>query len=203
MERTSTEYLIEREQYDQFSKDSIIYSLFNTENNMSSLRNINHEELGVCNIYNQFFFLSWDDMYEMMNNQPGDYTSFKRDLEALENGTGNKSRYVNTKIEEIGLENFSKEAQFVYKLAREIIKETLPYREECNRDPKYREYQICNWDCGWYQIKGLIEYIIKSSSASSEFKDKIRDYKKVFDEAYNDLSNKMRPLVYELGFLYK
>lgn len=188
--------------YQEWLNESLIYSLFNTASFQTSLREVicQGEE---CNIYNQFFFLSWDDMYGMMNNQPGDYTSFKRDLEALENGTGNKSRYVNTKIEEIGLENFSKEAQFVYKLAREIIKETLPYREECNRDPKYREYQICNWDCGWYQIKGLIEYIIKSSSASSEFKDKIRDYKKVFDEAYNDLSNKMRPLVYELGFLYK
>lgn len=94
--------------YQEWLNDSLIYSF------QTSLRETvcQAEE---CNIYNQFFFLSWDDMYEMMNNQHGDYTSFKRDLEALENGTGNKSRYVNTKIEEIGLENFSKEAQFVYK----------------------------------------------------------------------------------------
>ena len=45
-----------------------------------------------------------------------------------------------------------------------------------------------NWDCGWYQIKGLLkEY----------FADDLAD----FNDLFKQLSDKMRPCVYELGFL--
>ena len=50
------------------------------------------------------------------------------------------------------------------------------------------EYHINTWDAGWYQIKGILNEYLKE------------DYKE-FLELYKILEEKMRPMVYELGFL--
>ena len=50
------------------------------------------------------------------------------------------------------------------------------------------EYQIMNWDCGWYQIKALAKEYDKA-----EYEE--------FVKLYKALENKMRPMVYTLGFL--
>ena len=53
---------------------------------------------------------------------------------------------------------------------------------------EHPEYQILNWDCGWYQIKGMLkEYM------PNEYKE--------FTNVYKKLADKMQPMVYELGFL--
>jgi hypothetical protein len=92
-------------------------------------------------------------------------------------------RYVYKLLENISL---STEAQIVLDEARKIIIKTFEYREIFNQ--QYPEYQIMNWDCGWYQIKAILkEYFIEDLNA--------------FSELFKNLSDKMRPLVYELGFL--
>ena len=80
----------------------------------------------------------------------------------------------------------STEAKAVLDKAKELVIKTFEYREMFYQ--QYPEYQILNWDCGWYQIKGLLkEY----------FPDDLVE----FGELFKKLSNKMRPCVYELGFL--
>lgn len=87
------------------------------------------------------------------------------------------------KLQEITL---TSEAQSVLDKASEIVRKTFKYRELFNSE--HPEYQINNWDCGWYQIKAL---------AKEYAKEDLNDFK----ELYNTLANKMRPMIYELGFL--
>ena len=57
-------------------------------------------------------------------------------------------------------------------------------------DEDNENYQINNWDGGWYQIKAL---------AKEYAKDDFEEFKTL----YKKLSDKMLPMVYELGFLRK
>ena len=92
-------------------------------------------------------------------------------------------RYVYTILKGIEL---SKEARNVLDKAIELTRKTFKYRLLFNDE--HPEYQILNADCGWYQLKALIkEYM------PNELKE--------FQKLYKDLSDKMRPMVYELGFL--
>jgi len=117
----------------------------------------------------------------------------KSEIESLANEFNNddcysdvhtsEDRFVYKKLQEITL---TSEAQAVLDKACEIVRKTFKYREIFNEE--HPEYQINNWDCGFYQIKAL----------AKEFaKDDLNEFK----ELYKKLADKMRPMVYELGFL--
>ena len=94
-------------------------------------------------------------------------------------------RYVYNLLQGITL---SEEAQAVLDKAREIVRKTFKYRKLFNEE--HENYQINNWDCGWYQIKAL---------AKEYAKEDLEEFKTL----YKKLSEKMLPMVYELGFLRK
>ena len=94
-------------------------------------------------------------------------------------------RFVYQKLQEIEL---SPEAQVVLDKACDIVRKTFKYRELFNEE--HPEYQINNWDCGWYQIKALTKEYVKED---------LEEFKKL----YKALADKMRPMVYEVGFLKK
>ena len=86
-------------------------------------------------------------------------------------------RYVYKILKEITL---SKEAQDVLDKAIELTRKSFKYRELFNQE--HPEYQIMNWDCGWYQIKAVLkEYFAQDL--------------KEFQELYKILADKMRPMV--------
>ena len=94
-------------------------------------------------------------------------------------------RFVYKKLQEITL---SEEAQAVLDKARELVKLSFNSRDLFNQ--MHPEYQINCWDAGWYQIKSLL-------------KDFHKDDLEEFNKLYKKLEDKMRPMVYELGFLKK
>jgi len=171
------EYLAPNENhpaYKEFENDSIIYSLFHSASNQSSLRDVEYKGK-KWDIKNEFFFMG------------------KKEIETLANENGNddcyadvhtsSERYVYTILNGIEL---SVEAQAVLDKAREIVRNTFKFRSLFNEE--HPEYQINNWDCGWYQIKAMAkEYAMPDL--------------KQFGELYKKLADKMRPMVYELGFL--
>ena len=69
-----------------------------------------------------------------------------------------------------------------------MTRDSFKYREQFATD--YPEYQINNWDCGYYQQKGLWTLYLQ-------------DDFQLFKTLFAKLANKMRPMVYELGFLKK
>ncbi len=160
--------------YNEFVNDSLIYSLFHSSSNQSSLRNVDYKGK-KWDIKNEFFWLSNKEIESLANTNG--FTQTYNDART------SKERYVYNKLQTITL---SPEAQAVLDKANEIVRNTFKYREIF--DQEHPEYQIMNFDCGWYQIKAVAKQYAKS------------DYDE-FVKLFKALENKMRPMVYTLGFL--
>lgn len=160
--------------YNEFINDSIVYSLFHSSSNQSSLRQIEYKEK-KWDIYNEFFWMSKAEIMQLANDN-----NFS---ECYNDARTSKDRYVYKKLQTITL---SAEAQAVLDKANEIVRNTFKYRGMFGSE--HPEYQIMNWDCGWYQIKALAKEYKKS-----EYDE--------FSILFKKLEEKMRPMVYELGFL--
>ena len=132
-------------------------------------------KLGNDQLKNEFFWMSKQEIEDLAN-------TYKNDDCYADVHTASE-RFVYQKLQEIEL---SPEAQAVLDKANEIVKKTFPYRNLYN--DSHPEVQINNWDCGFYQIKMLC-------------KEYMPDLLKEFKEIYKALADKMRPMVYELGFL--
>lgn len=175
------EYCFPNENHPKFIKylhDSVIFSLFHSgagqASCQTSLKNIECKGQ-FYNIKNEFFFMSKNKIMDLANQYNFDYT--------YNDARVSDERFVYKKLQEIEL---TKEAQDVLNKAIELTKKSFKYREMFNQE--HPEYQIMNWDCGWYQIKAVL-------------KEYFPDDLKEFQELYKILADKMRPMVYELGFL--
>lgn len=169
--------------YPRFEADSIVYALFNTASNQSSLRQIDYNGK-KWNIKNEFFWLSRNEMLELarageMNKE------VEQDIELF----GEKERYVYEQLQKEEIKaNLSDKAKEVLAKATELLKESFKYRKDFAYN--HPEYHINTWDAGWYQIKGIL-------------KEYMPDELKAFSGLYGEFADELRPLVYELGFLYK
>lgn len=132
-------------------------------------------KLGNDQLKNEFFWMSKSEIESLANE-------FNND-DCYSDVHTSPERFVYKKLQEIEL---SPEAQAVLDKASEIVRKTFKYRELFN--DIMPEAQINNWDCGFYQIKLLC-------------KEFAPDLLKEFKDVYKQLADKMRPLVYELGFL--
>lgn len=72
--------------------------------------------------------------------------------------------------------------------SKELVEKSFKYRGMFNEEEP--RYQINNFDAGWYQIKGMLKAYMPN-----ELKE--------FNEMYKSFANRLKPLVYELGFLKK
>ena len=162
------------EKFNEFVNDSVIYSLFHSSSNQSSLRQVEYKGK-KWDIKNEFFWMPKDDIMDLADSS--DNTDCYNDANTSED------RYVYKHLKTIKL---SKEAQAVLDKATEIVRKTFPYRTLF--DEAHPEYQINNWDCGWYQIKALAKEYMPE------------DFEQ-FKVLYKQLADKMRPVVYEVGFL--
>lgn len=126
---------------------------------------------------NEFFWMSKDEMLNLANENNNNelFTDARTDTD----------RFVYKFIEEHKSE-FSAEALEVLQAAKDLVHKSFKYRQMFNdEEPKY---QINNWDCGWYQIKALCKMFCP-------------DDLKAFMGIYKKFADKLRPQVYELGFL--
>lgn len=167
---------VEHEKWQEFENDSIIYSLFNTSSNQSSLRNVEYKGK-KWDIKNEFFWMSKDVMMALAEEFSNDY--------CYNDARVSDERYVYKLLQGIEL---SKEARDVLLKATQIVAKSFPYRKLFNEE--HPEYQVMNWDCGWYQVKAIAKEYLKNDL--EEFKT-----------LYKKLADKMLPMVYELGFLRK
>ena len=164
------------EKWQEFESDSVVYSLFNTSSNQSSLRNVEYKGKR-WNIKNEFFWMSKDVMIALAEEYSNDY--------CYNDARVSNERYVYRLLQGMKL---SKEARDVLLKATQIVAKSFPYRQMFNEE--HPEYQVMNWDCGWYQVKAI---------AKEYLKDDLEEFKAL----YKKLSEKMLPMVYELGFLRK
>jgi hypothetical protein len=104
---------------------------------------------------------------------------------------GAKSRFESAfMVEYLKDKKLSLEAQAVMNAGREVWRAYHATQFERKiRD----EYKLNRTDVGWYQIRKALETAGKESGTPFDFS--------IFKTAYDVLSNKLRPLVFELGFL--
>lgn len=166
-------YLIKKNQTvpAEFQNDCIVYSIFS--NYVMSLKQDD------IHCKNEFFWMSKQEMLDLAEEYNNDYT--------YEDALNSEERFVYLKLQEIK-NDLSPEAKAVLDKATDLVKSSFKYRELFNES--HPEYQINNWDCGFYQIKALL-------------KEFMPDDLKEFRALYKQLADKMRPMVYELGFLKK
>ena len=170
----STNWIIDKDMYnmnvkipDTFKYDCLVHSIF--DNYCCSIK------LGNKQLKNEFFWMQKQTIEDLADTNG--FTQTYNDART------SKDRYVYEKLQSIAL---SPEAQKVLDKANEIVINTFKYRELF--DSEHPEYQIMNWDCGWYQIKALAKEYAKSNYEE-------------FVKLFKALGSKMRPMVYTLGFL--
>lgn len=166
----------EHEKWSEFVADSVVYSLFESKSNQSSLRNVEYKGK-QWNIKNEFFWMPTAKMQELANNNRYD--------EMYQDAQGVDDRFVCKWLNDHKTE-ISPEAQAVLDYATTLVEQSMKYRNVFNEDNE--NYQIMNFDCGWYQIKGML-------------KEYMPNELKQFNDLYKKLAEKMRPLVYAVGFL--
>lgn len=174
------EYLAPNENHEKFNEfvnDSVIYSLFHSSSNQSSLRQVEYKGK-KWDIKNEFFWMSKNDIINLANEYRLD--------EVYQDACTSNERYVYNYIQEHKNE-FSKEALDVLNKAIELTIKSFKYRQLFAEE--HPEYHLDKaWDCGYYQLKVIWKEYMKE-----EFDQ--------FKQLYKVLSDKMRPMVYELGFL--
>ncbi len=163
-----------KEGYEQWVDDCHIYSIFETKNNCTSMRDVSWGG-EIWQIKNHFFWLERYGIKGLLKEKcPVIYADFEKHYE---------ESYVATLIGELTL---SQEAVDLLVHATELWIKSLDKREAyASANP---QLQLNCWDCGWYQLKGFWE---------TEYKD---DFKRLKD-LHKALADKLRPGVYEHGFL--
>lgn len=176
------EYLAPNEshqQYNQFIQDSIILSLFNNSSEQSSLRQITYKNQ-LWDIKNELFWMSKEDMINMANigNYPELYNDARTDSD----------RYVYDLLfgEQKIYDQLSDEARDVLDTATNLVRLSFGLRRNFADDTNH----LNSWDAGYAQLKLL-------------WKEYFPEQFKEFRDKYKVLEDKMRPMVYELGFLLK
>ena len=168
---------IEHPDYEQWNNDAIIYSLFNTSSNQSSLRNITYKGK-QWDIENEWFWMPLETIKNLANeyNTQAVYDDCK---------TFGKERHVYTTLNSLIL---SDDASEVLAMATELVSKSFKFREMMNEE--HPEYHLNSWDAGWYQIVKIL-------------KEYLPDELKAFRVKYKEFEDRMRPGVYQFGFLRK
>lgn len=176
------EYLAPNESnpsFSSFSYDALVYSIFNNSSEQSSLRQIEYKNQ-LWDIKNEFFWMSAEKMKEL-SDQNG-YDELYNDARA------SSDRYVYKLLfgEERIYDKLSPDAKSVLDKATELVERSMELRQVMAND----ENHLNSWDAGYAQLKLV-------------WKEYFQDEFKEFRQLYKALEERMRPLVYELGFLKK
>ena len=162
------------EQYKQFQNDSIVYSLFNTSSNQSSMRQVEYKDK-LWDIKNEFFWMSATEMLELAE-------TYKFD-ELYKDAKLAPERYVYNLLKTT---NLSPDARELLEMSKELVRKSFEWRKIMHQTNP--EYHLHTWDAGWYQIKKILNEHFKEDLAT-------------FNSKYKVFENRMRPQVYQLGFL--
>ena len=162
--------------YKKLFANSIVYNLFDRASHMASLI-IKNDDGSIMQVPNEFHHISLEEtlrafeQYGVKVTGPGDLVDRHGTIklaQALESGL----------ITEKGYD--------VLEEYKRLWEKTIPLRRDFNN--KNTDYQVCNWDAGYYQIKWIIK-----EHYMEEFKQ--------FQVIYRQFEESIRYLVEECGFL--
>jgi hypothetical protein len=162
-----------------FMHDSVVYSLFESKSNQSSLRQITYKNK-LWDIKNQFFWMSKEEMINLANQN--NYTELYNDARTDSDRHVYNLLFGKQKI----YDQLSDEAKDVIDSVTNLVRLSFGMRRDFADDTNH----LNSWDAGYAQLKLL-------------WKEFYPEQFNEFRKKYKILEDKMRPMVYELGFLKK
>jgi len=162
-----------------FSYDSLVVSIFSTLSNQSSLRQVEYKGQ-MWDIKNEFFWMSRDRMKELADNMG--YDELYNDARTASDRHVYKLMFGEERI----YDKLSPDAKAVLDKATELVELSMEMRQVMAND----ENHLNSWDAGYAQLK-----LVWKEYFPEQFKE--------FRQLYKNMEDRMRPLVYELGFLMK
>jgi hypothetical protein len=165
--------------FEQFKCDSLVYSLFHIHSFQTSLRQIEYKG-HMWDIKNEFFWMSKDRMKELADEKG--YDNLYNDART----TNDRHVYKLLFGEERIYDKLSEDAKSVLDKATELVERSMELRQVMSND----ENHLDSWDAGYAQLK-----LVWKEYFQEDFKE--------FRQLYKNLEDRMRPLVYELGFLMR
>jgi hypothetical protein len=170
---------IDNDKYNSFQIDSLVVSIFSNASNQSSLRQVEYKDQ-LWDVKNEFFWMSVEKIKELADQNGYD--------ELYNDARTSSDRYVHKLLfgEERIYDQLSPDAKAVLDKATELVERSMELRQVMAND----ENHLNSWDAGYAQLK-----LVWKEYFQEEFKE--------FRQLYKTLEDRMRPLVYELGFLKK
>jgi len=165
--------------YETFKNDAFVHFLFNSASEQSSLRHIFYKEK-FWDIKNEFFWVSKEEMMGLANDY--NFTELWNDAKIDEN----RHMYNILFGEENIYNKLSPDAKLVIDKAKTLVRISMGLRKEFKNHTNH----LSCWDAGYAQLK-----LLWQTHFPEEFKE--------FRQLYKNLEDRMRPLVYQLGFLLK
>ena len=162
--------------YPGFEADSVLFALFETASQQSSLGHVDYAGR-EWDIPNAWFWLARAEAEEA-----ADAAGL---METWQSAHIAPDPYVATLLPALA-PRMSDEGREVLRLARKIALASYAHRAEMNI--LHPELQLLRWDAGWYQIKPLAQTYLPEDYAA-------------FRAAFRALATRLTPLVHTLGFL--
>lgn len=171
------------EEYSEFLKPNFSdekFQLFERDSLVYSLFNNQSGTISNTENNNELFWISVDKMKELADQNGYD--------ELYNDARTSSDRYVYKLLfgEERIYDKLSPDAKAVLDKATELVERSMELRQVMAND----ENHLNSWDAGYAQLK-----LVWKEYFQEEFKE--------FRQLYKALEDRMRPLVYELGFLKK
>ena len=168
--------------YAQFVNDAVVWSLFHRSNQTSSLGRVEYKDK-VYDVPNHFF---WIDPADVADYEGLPAPLFRQCQKAKPRFV---AQWLRTRVQG---KTFSQDALRVLDLAGDLLR--LSASKRPNADPCF---QLDRWDAGWYQVRnGLYGKDVPFAKTP----EMIAAFEK-FQAAYKELTERLRPMVYELGML--
>jgi hypothetical protein len=171
------EYMVPSELTEGFRNDSIIVSLFSNGSVQTSVRQVEYKSQ-MWDIKNEFFWMSRDRMKELADNMG--YDELYNDARTASDRHVYKLLFGEERI----YDKLSPDAKAVLDKAMELVELSMEMRQVMAND----ENHLNSWDAGYSQLK-----LVWKEYFPEKFKE--------FRQLYKNMEDRMRPFVYELGFL--
>lgn len=169
--------------YDDYmvpNKSHLLYRNFEIDSLIYSLFESKSNQISNILVNNEFFWISKDEMMDIadQNNYNELYNDARTDSD----------RYVYNLLfgEEKIYDQLSNDAKYVLDSATNLVKLSIGIRKDFANETNH----LNSWDAGYAQLK-----LLWKEHYPEEFKE--------FRKLYKNFEDRMRPLVYELGFLLK
>ena len=161
--------------YEQWVNDALVYALFNSKSNQSSLRDVQYKGK-TWQIKNHFFFMSAKEMQALADKSG--FQEMYQDARAY----GDDS-FV---FKQLASTTLSDDAKAVLEAARSLVRTSMAMRKNWHYD--HPEHHLQAWDQGWAAMKPMFKAC----------------HKGLYDQfvtTYKSFERRMQKGVYEYGFL--